>query len=133
MTRLLFRGCEGRWVCQQCGTVLAQIAAPTNCRECQSEAISRPYEPLDPEAVILSRLTPTGVDRLQRCRAAECRLMLEVEGSMRCVGMPGSKCQWIAAWAKRLNDVAWVCPHWLPVVPPSTEPTESVDPDPGRG
>lgn len=67
-------------------------------------------------APVVVRLTPSGIDRLQQCRDSHCKLMLPVEGSIRCVGMPGSKCQWIAEWAKRLNDAEWTCLHWNPRV-----------------
>lgn len=63
-------------------------------------------------AGIMRHLTPPGVDRLQLCRAAECKLMLPVEGSIRCTGMGGGKCTWIGKWADRLNDGKWTCPHW---------------------
>lgn len=68
--------------------------------------------------VVVIRLTPYGVDRLQRCRAAKCRLMLPVDGFVQCVGMSGGKCQWISEWTACLNgnkpfpNGTEDCSHW---------------------
>lgn len=106
-------------------TVCRKPARVMYRRRCRLAIVATALCPMN---AIVSRLTSAGVARLQRCREAHCGMMLPVEGSIRCVGMPGSKCQWIAAWADRLNG-EWVCPHWLPVVPPSGCPTEGVDHD----
>lgn len=68
---------------------------------------------------IVSRLTPAGVDRLGRCRAAECGLMHQVDGGATCVGMGGKKCGWLGKWAACLNGTTSFpngdleCPHWV--------------------
>jgi hypothetical protein len=98
---------ESGYVCTQCKRPSTRLGK-RNCTRWRWTISGEPcrFTP------ILSRLTPAGVDNLQRCREAECKMMLPVEGSMRCVGMPGSRCQWIAAWAERLNDEGWECPHY---------------------
>ena len=67
---------------------------------------------------IVSRLTQSGRERLKRCREAECRLMREVDGATRCLGMGGGKCEWLAKWAASLNgdeefpNGTSECSHW---------------------
>ena len=79
--------------------------------------------PILPESVcswnaIVLQLTPVGVDRLQRCRAAGCNLIHKVNDHTTCVGMGGKKCGWLARWAACLNATTPFpngtadCPHW---------------------
>jgi hypothetical protein len=67
---------------------------------------------------VVSRLTPAGVDNLQRCRAADCGLIHQVGAQMACVGMGGGKCCWGKKWVDCLNGTTPFpngtpdCPHW---------------------
>lgn len=108
----------GRWVCQWCKRPTRSSRPPVRqCRVMVASVVGAQCS----LAPAVSRLTPTGVDRLRRCRAASCGLMLQVEGSTRCVGMPGSKCQWLGEWVARLNSDAEFgcggneCPHWAKI------------------
>lgn len=68
---------------------------------------------------LLRQLSVKGAERLQRCRDAQCKLMLDVEGMMTCTGMGGRKCEWTKKWAARLNGESAFpngtvdCPLWL--------------------
>jgi hypothetical protein len=104
---------DGTWTCSQCKRNTGRAFVKPPRRMCRLGIVQS--EATCSFAPIISRLTLAGVDRLQRCREAGCKLMLPVEGSMRCTGMGGGKCTWIAEWAKRLNDPEWVCPHWITV------------------
>jgi len=112
---------DGKWVCCYClrPSILATDSPPR--RACTFAVVP---QPTCPAHEIASRLTPTGIDRLQRCRASACGLMLPVDDHTACVGMGGGKCGWVAKWSACLNgdqpfpNGAPDCPHWLPVVPP---------------
>ena len=104
------------WTCSDCGaTARASLSEPPRAWCGASEG-----PPPVVDVTIDGMLSPTGRRNIERCRAADCGLMLEVEGLVRCVGMPGSKCQWLTTWASCLNGEREFpsggsdCPHWQP-------------------
>lgn len=109
---------DSAWVCQIChhrSRIRNGKPAPTRvCSRLRIVPLGSPC----PMRAVVSRLTSAGVDRLQRCRAAECGLMHVVDGHTACVGMGGGKCGWVAKWSACLNgdqpfpNGANDCPHW---------------------
>lgn len=69
-----------------------------------------------PFAPIVTRLNPTGLSGLDRCRTANCGLMHKHGGNVVCVGR-GKSCEWLRLWAAWLNSGRG-CPHWLPLASP---------------
>ena len=75
---------------------------------CRLAIINQP-EPC-PMAAVVVRLTPHGIDRLQRCGAANCG---KIDGNpARCERL-GKACDGVRAWAAYLNGERWQCLHWL--------------------
>jgi hypothetical protein len=60
---------------------------------------------------IVSRLTPDGRRRLQRCREADCGLLHRVHDQITCTGC-GKPCEQLSNWARLLNGED-DCPHWV--------------------
>ena len=117
----LTRITDGVYRCQFTGVVVRSKHARILCGCSQASNLRVIQSPPScPFAAILGHLTPAGVDRLQRCRAAGCRAMCMVEGSIRCTAMGGKKCGWLARWAACLNGTKLFpngtddCPHWKP-------------------
>ena len=117
---ILWLRTESGWECPSCGNIVRGYGVPLKCQCNIALAMGMricSIEPPCPMSVVV-RLTRHGVNRLQRCRASNCGLMHIVDGTMRCVGMRGSKCQWISNWAACLNGETPFpngepdCPHW---------------------
>lgn len=121
-----FRGQTGKWKCGTCGRINSAMQPPTHC-QCEYSDLTRavPVRILGavpcPWGLIVQRLTPEGLTRLDRCRSANCGMMHRVNGAITCVGMQGKKCGWQAKWIRCLNREeefgcgGWECPHWLPL------------------
>ena len=100
----LTRITDGVYRCQFTGVVVRSKHARILCGCSQASNLRVIQSPPScPFAAILGQLTPAGVDRLQRCRAAGCGLIHQVDGHTTCVGMGGTKCGWLARWAACLN------------------------------
>jgi hypothetical protein len=105
----------GRWICSKCGR---SSGRPRNTPPVRMCLMAIHHQSACSMHEIVAVLTPYGVDRLQKCREADCGLMHDVNGTIRCVGMGGGKCTWIGKWAKCLNGETPFpngeneCPHW---------------------
>ncbi len=110
---------SGRYRCRNTRRVFTANAVPPITCSCGRHGL-RIIQPvtLCPLSTVVAHLTPHGLSRLQRCRAARCGLMLPVEDRIACVGMGGGKCGWAAKWVACLNgETAFPngepsCPHW---------------------
>jgi hypothetical protein len=127
---------DGRWICSRCRkpTIISMQSPPK--RRCGAFGAVVHAERCR-FADVVNRLTVGGVSRLQLCRSSDCRLMLPVDGQIRCTGMPGRKCQWIGEWVARLNGEKEfstggnACPFWItsdPPVPPPAAPATNPPP-----
>lgn len=111
------RNRDGTWTCLLCRRVARPTTQPPH-RRCKTLAIVQAHGcPFGP---IVQRLTPEGLARLDRCRAANCGLMHKHNGNMVCVGR-GKSCEWLGLWAAWLNSGRG-CLHWLPVPTAFSEP-----------
>ncbi len=63
-----------------------------------------PWEP------IVSRLSTSGLERLELCRRAQCGHLAELGGAMLCQ-YRGKNCEWVHLWAAWLNS-GRACPLW---------------------
>jgi hypothetical protein len=125
-----FESFGDRWRCTTCHRVV-RMPCKAHCRLLVVKSCSCSL------AEVVSQLTPAGITRLQLCRSSDCRLMLSVDGQIRCTGMPGRKCQWIGEWVARLNGEKEfstggnACPFWItsdPPVPPPAAPATNPPP-----
>ncbi len=104
----------GTWICKECGDTAKAAYVEPPIAWCKASPEPMPRPAVGIEAI----LTEHGRNRLELCRAANCGMMLDVEGRIACVGMPGSRCTWLATWAACLNGEREfgcggdVCPHW---------------------
>ncbi len=114
----LDRIAEGVYRCRNLGLVIRSTKRRIVCCCHVPRILEIIPQPACPMGMVLTRLTPAGVDRLGRCRAAGCGLMHKVDGHTTCVALGGKKCGWLARWAACLNEEtpfpngAEDCPHW---------------------
>jgi len=115
---------DGEYRCRVTGVVLRTTTLPVICGLHEPHLIAQITEPECPYSQIIKRLTPDGLTRLDRCRAANCGMMHRVNGAITCVGMQGKKCGWQAKWIRCLNREeefgcgGYNCPHWKSISDP---------------
>ena len=72
---------------------------------------------LDLEA-IAKYLSDGGLENLQRCRGANCGLVVVMGNAVACTGMQGKSCEWRKKWFECLNGERLFpngdskCPFW---------------------
>ena len=108
----------GRWLCVRCDRLTKYIHRTPPKRRCHNADFPLHREVSCSFHTLVIRLTPHGVDRLQQCRTSGCNMIRRIEGTSRCVGMRGSKCEWIGNWVACLNGETPFpngepnCPFW---------------------
>lgn len=126
-TKVLWQMCQKRgrmWRAWEEGRGPGQVkldARPPRKVEPRGLRLLKPPGPACPFSTVMDHLIrherwQPAIERLDRCRQAQCGLLLanKADGQMVCVGR-GRPCAWLRNWAAFL--CGWQdCPHWKPEV-----------------